>query len=494
VISAAINVAAGEGPAVTRRLRFDLPRGARRALLALVLAFAQLPLSGSVPALAQRTPPDIVNVGPVKDELIPEPAVLLQVVIHSLKVKDDRETFLQGDADLKLTTRLYRCGGVPPEKCLEAGPSGPHAIAQWVTKFDAGQGETKSLERLYPLNADILDGDLASEELGVEVYAGQQYMLEFLAIEEDFPSADDYMGVVQRVISSANGWGVGSYQAHVSTPDPYLLCAGSCDRGGGDYEMTYEIRATPLPDLTPTNIRFESPLQPVGNIVCIDVKNAGSKQASAFYVNLFLDGAQLDHGQETISNLEAGGAGQTCVKVDLPTSGTHKLTAIVDQTQQVRESNESNNRLEQTKLFARLPDLGTIGPGVIGPVDGGTGSPMPDLGIQEIRVRGKNPSGANDCDPGDNDVVVVVNDPDSVFPFTLRLVVDDKQNQALERTVGQGPSSAARLVPILEIRFEDVRLNQGEHSLTATVDPANAIAESNEGNNSKTITVSCRNE
>jgi subtilase family serine protease len=168
------------------------------------------------------------------------------------------------------------------------------------------------------------------------------------------------------------------------------------------------------------------------------------------------------------------------------------MTAVVDQTQQVRESNESNNRLEQTKFFNRVIDTGQIGPAVIGPVDGGTPADKPDLSVSEIQVKGKNPSGTSDCDPGENDVTVLVPDQGGATGFVVRLVVDDRQNQAREVTIP--PSDTSRIVAVIRVPFGDVRLNQGDHTLTATADSGNAIDESNEGNNSKTITVTCRNE
>ena len=43
-----------------------------------------------------------------------------------------------------------------------------------------------------------------------------------------------------------------------------------------------------------------------------------------------------------------------------------------------------------------------------------------------------------------------------------------------------------------EVRFDDVRLKQGERKLTATVDPKNAVAEVRDDDNELKVTVRCQ--
>lgn len=59
-----------------------------------------------------------------------------------------------------------------------------------------------------------------------------------------------------------------------------------------------------------------------------------------------------------------------------------------------------------------------------------------DLTVQAIRVRGKEPSGQNDCDPGNNDITVVVKNEGTgpAGGFVTRLEVDD-DDDAKEKTV-----------------------------------------------------------
>ena len=52
-------------------------------------------------------------------------------------------------------------------------------------------------------------------------------------------------------------------------------------------------------------------------------------------------------------------------------------------------------------------------------------------------MKGKDPNGQNDCDPGKNDVTVVVKNQGrgAAAAFAVRLAVDNQQNDADERTV-----------------------------------------------------------
>ena len=64
----------------------------------------------------------------------------------------------------------------------------------------------------------------------------------------------------------------------------------------------------------------------------------------------------------------------------------------------------------------------------------------------------------------------------------MRLAVDGDE-------VAERPSAAWRPGKEREVRFDDVRSKKGERKLTATVDPENAVAESNEDNNELKVTV-----
>ena len=71
--------------------------------------------------------------------------------------------------------------------------------------------------------------------------------------------------------------------------------------------------------------------------------------------------------------------------------------------------------------------------------------------------------------------------------FAVRLTVDGDDGQAKEKQVGALEAGQER-----EVRFDDVRLKQGERKLTAIVDAEAAISESDENNNERTVTARCK--
>ena len=118
------------------------------------------------------------------------------------------------------------------------------------------------------------------------------------------------------------------------------------------------------------------------------------------------------------------------------------------------------------------------------------GASQADLAARGIRVRSAEPGGGDDCNPGKNDVTVVIkNDGTAASGFAVRRVVDGADDQAKEQSVA-GLDAGKEL----EVRFDDVRLRRGMRELRATVDAKKAVAESDEDNNELKITVNCRDE
>jgi hypothetical protein len=92
------------------------------------------------------------------------------------------------------------------------------------------------------------------------------------------------------------------------------------------------------------------------------------------------------------------------------------------------------------------------------------------------------PDGKNDCKDGRNTVAVVVKNAGTADAekLTVRLVVDDAQGDALERSL-RGLEAGQEQ----EIRFEDVRLKEGEHALVATVAGKGKVGDSKENDELK---------
>jgi len=111
--------------------------------------------------------------------------------------------------------------------------------------------------------------------------------------------------------------------------------------------------------------------------------------------------------------------------------------------------------------------------------------------VTAIRVNGKQP-GANDaCTSGKNTVTAVVKNQGTgaAGGFTVRLIVDDASHAAVIESVGALDVGNQR-----EIRFGGVELKKGERTLAVRADAEQAVPESNEGNNDRTVSATCKDD
>ena len=90
--------------------------------------------------------------------------------------------------------------------------------------------------------------------------------------------------------------------------------------------------------------------------------------------------------------------------------------------------------------------------------------------------------------PPPSEAVIVVRPSGMPFPpilFAVGLSVDDGTSKT--ESVTSLDAGKER-----EVRFDGVRLTRGDHTLTATADATKAVAESDEGNNDRAVSATCR--
>jgi hypothetical protein len=161
--------------------------------------------------------------------------------------------------------------------------------------------------------------------------------------------------------------------------------------------VRYDIRPEPLPDPGPTEINVLKLAGTTDDTVCVALENSGSQNATPFKVTLLANDVHLPGTTMEAGQLPAGRKAELCTPAKLPVSA--RLVAIVDETQAVTQYNETNNWADfQHRAPQPLVEPGTTQPN----------ASQPDLTPRSLRVKGKEPSGQNDCDPGKNDVTVVV--------------------------------------------------------------------------------------
>jgi hypothetical protein len=332
------------------------------------------------------------------------------------------------------------------------------------------------------------------------------------------------MGGVQRVVEESNGWGIGTYELDPATdandeslPAVDFLCAGCGSVVVGDYLVNYEIRRAPLPDLHPREIRVLPNVSPdsADPNVCLVVENIGGADAGPFNMSLYVDRSLPIGGSVNLTGLGAGGTQEVCIHAALPVSGTHQLNLIVDIYRAVPEANENNNDLPQSLARTAAdggvgaPSVGTTGTNAtadagnaspnVTPAGSGKSDPKPsnpqpapspspaqtDLKLSTIKVNGQVLDGKNDCKDGKNTVAVTVKNAGTgkASGFDVRLVVDGNQGDADTQSVNGLDAGKER-----EVRFENVQLKKGEHTLTAS---AQAKGETDESDTVLEVTARC---
>jgi hypothetical protein len=425
-------------------------------------------------------------------------AARLQIVIKEVYIHNDRDdgTLIStGDGELRLYAGIWHCnqGFAPP--CFNENwevpqyPRGPEIVTQFMQdgslkgaagpiaramkEFTAGTGETYSLDdRVFPQDGDGMWGGNTSPELGFAVYTGEKYVLQFQMHEDDSAASGlDFLGYVLHFIDTQDyGLGLGTHTVR-----------STADRGArvGDFSVTYEIRATPLPDLKAL-YQIDVHDLPGGaeQRVCMVAQNDALVPAGPFEVALRVDGVVPPDGRATAPGLGPRSNYEACVETALPTSGQHVLAAAVDEPRAVTEFNETNNAYEQAYTPAPAP------------------TPTPsqaqaDLTVSAIRIDGHVPDGKDDCEEGKNDVDILFKNAGAAKAgaFAVRLVVDGDDDEAKERSVDGLEAGQER-----EVRFDDVRLRKGERTLTAVADPQNGITESKDDNNELTVTARCKDD
>jgi uncharacterized repeat protein (TIGR01451 family) len=206
------------------------------------------------------------------------------------------------------------------------------------------------------------------------------------------------------------------------------------------------------PDLIIESISW-APLHPsAGDIVSftVKIKNTGEVRAGVSHVDFFIDG--ISYGHHGILGIEAGESRNDAFTW-VATSGFHKVTAAVDVLNQVIESDESNNTMV-TSCTSNEPDL------IIESISLSPESPLQNSKVT-FTVKVKNQGGS------------------LAGQSSVTLYIDDKVlDAAFVGPLNPGVTASATFDWIVDIN---------QHVFKATTDIENSVKESNESNNTLTI-------
>ena len=425
-----------------------------------------------------------------------DPVARLWVYLKKVHVRSDNDLIF-GSGELHLEITLSRCTGGTKESCADRTQR--EYVDGYATDFSADSGDDVTLTRVFPLDA----------------FPGEHYRIHTELIERDHAGdtvglSSDRLGEVFWTFGEADGWRLGTHTA-ISIKEEA--------RQRGDYDLEIEISHAPFPDLRPVSVTVNDLPAGTAKLVCMAFENAGPVDAGPFEVALRVDGVVPAGARAAAGRLPAGATGEQCVETPLSANEQHQLAVVIDEARALTEVNELNNVFEQP--YPRIRAIGSnefssAGSGVhIGsnefssggatsatptPTASPTPSPSatptpsqarPDLTIGAIRVNGRAPDGKDDCKDGKNDVAVVVKNTGTAGAgaFVVRLAVDGEKDQIPDKAVPGLDAGQER-----EIRFDDVRLKKGEHKLEASADAGKAVAETDEGNNTRTVAARCKDD
>lgn len=418
---------------------------ARRVIPSLGLAAAVLTsmLGAPVPASAE---------GPIVHDHRKggPPSARVQVVLNSVRILDDRDW---GDGEMDFYFQLTCFQLSTP--CI--GGYGSAHMTGYSKSFSVGSGET------YPFDLSLSEAGQpnedydASAEGGLPLRAGHRYRLDWGMNEKDQLTNYDKMGEGEIDLTEENGWGIGHH--HLKSDLGY-------------YEIDFDVIRAPLPDVRPVNIKVTDLPGGTKQRACVAVQNVGLAVAGPFEVALRSNEGTPSDARTTVPGLTSGNSTEACVGTQL-TAGKQVLEAYVDGPNALLEYNEANNRYEQDYAAParQAATPGQADPATSKTVAGSTASDQGGLSISAIKVNGQVPDGKTDCKDGKNAVSVVVKNAgaDKRGAFAVQLKADGEQ--VAERAVSGLEAGQMR-----EVRFDEVRLNKGQHKLTASVDTKNGAA------------------
>jgi hypothetical protein len=424
---------------------------ARRAAAAIALAATVL-VSPS-PAVAED---------PIGKNYIPEARI--QIALNKIYIKHDHDW---GSGEMWFQVRLNCEQVVLP--CLGQPSANLDAFDR---SFSASDGDTIWFNVVLPQSTERMNPSWGIElENGYPLTSYQRYTLSIHLWEKDSLSSSDNLGTIEIPVNKENGWGIGDYPLW----------------SGDDYQIGLDIHRSPLPDLRVNSVKILDQPGSAKKLMCAGVENVGVVDAAPFQTVLEIypaDHSSVSSNSTVSGGLSRGQSGETCVEVALPPPGDYELVAAANPVAEQREFNHLDNILRQPYTVNKplsaptpIPSPAPVEPRARG---------QADLSVTAIEVNGQAPDGKNDCRDGTNDVTVTVKNTGAAKAggFLVRLTPDDEN--AVEQSVNGLDAGKER-----EVRFENVRLKKGEHTLTLTVDSKGAVAESDEDNNSRAVTVRC---
>lgn len=282
-----------------------------------------------------------------------------------------------------------------------------------------------------------------------------------------FPNAGDFTSVVKvdtdkTVAESNEDNNMAIFAVKVKAAAPDLVVTG------------FTINpAFPTPvDLALLGFPSNQPVEGLNAVINITIKNQGNAPAGGFVVQWrSAENAPDGPSQGAVPNLAAGASTTISFQYAFPRAGNFTTIVELDTGKAVAEFNESNN-IELLSITVQRAVIDLI-------ITQFKVEPAPGVVVSEIN-NGKNPV-VNRLAKATITVKNVGNAPAGFFTINWKpgpLVAD-----LMDSVSGLNPNRQRTII------FDFTYDRAGTFNTTATVDSTNQVRESNEGNNSKTISV-----
>ncbi|WP_421742726.1 CARDB domain-containing protein [Cellulomonas sp.] len=247
-----------------------------------------------------------------------------------------------------------------------------------------------------------------------------------------------------------------------SATDVRLVFTANTGAGNGQVSVLQVVGVpAPNPDLVVTAVTASpaAPVETAAITLAATVRNGGTLASAATTVDLTVDGARVD--SVAVPALAAGQSATVSKAIGTRPAGSYTIGAVVDPANTVVEQNDANNAFSNpTKVVV-------------------TEAPGPDLQVLAIASNPANPAVGSSV----SFTATVKNRGSSAAAAsTTRLVVG---STTLNGATGALASQATATVPLTGT-WTAV---SGGATLTATADATNAVAETNENNNTLTQSI-----
>ena len=411
--------------------------------------------------LALITGPILPTATPARADHPPEnePHVRLEVYVRQILVLNDTDPAGSGELKFHILARQRAADDSIKED----------ARMYWGASADSGSFvQVGKVVREGSSDISFGDGVFAMRP-------GDKLRVWFSAEDDDtyittiFGTIDDHddLGAVLGTYEESANWGIGHQVLR-----------------NDNYEIQFDIRRAPLPDIQLRNIHAEGPLyegQPTK--VCVDVfednglveiGDLAAQRSGTFRLNFYVDGVLLEREKYHDLSLSPSESATRCAFATAG-PGDHTVVVVADEDHRIEEMNEYNNRITRSLKWSAKPSA--IVPG------------LAELVVHEVRFKGDNAQGTNDCDPGKNDVIATIKNNGTAVAdrFIVRLTVDNDDSE--ERSVDSLDDGRDTTVT-----FSNVKLEQGTHQIKMMVDAENKVVEHIEANNVFTTSVICQKE